>query len=176
MGIKLKDILNEEHQNIYYFAYGSNMDIELFESKYKTAKAVELVYLTNYKLTFDKYSEQDNSVVADVVKENGPKVFGILYRMSITDIPALDKQEGGYTKERDIVTDGNGNTHRAYFYSVSNKHNIKSIPSVDYTKKMMIGLRDALKIGPAEHDSLQTQLKVYIKHILDLNRIANEAI
>jgi gamma-glutamylcyclotransferase (GGCT)/AIG2-like uncharacterized protein YtfP len=172
--IKLKDILNEEHQNIYYFAYGSNMDVALFESKYKSAKALELVYLTNYKLTFDKYSESDKSVVADVIKENGHKVFGILYRMSINDIPALDKQESGYIKERDIVTDGNGNTHRAYFYSVSDKHNIKLIPNVDYTKKMMIGLRDALKIGPAEHGSLQNELKIYIKHILDINKIANK--
>jgi hypothetical protein len=109
-----------------------------------------------------------------VIKENGHKVFGILYRMSITDIPALDKQESGYIKERDIVTDGNGNTHRTYFYSVSDKHNIKLIPNVDYTKKMMIGLRDALKIGPAEHGSLQNELKIYIKHILDINKIANK--
>ena len=174
MGIKLKDILNEEHQNIYYFAYGSNMDVALFESKYKTAKAVELVYLTNYKLTFDKYSEQDNSVVADVVKENGHKVFGILYRISIKDIPALNKQEGGYETERDIVKDGDGKTYRAYFYSVKNKNLAEGLPSLDYTKKMMIGLKDALQIGPAEHGHLKMELKKYIKYILDLNRIANE--
>ena len=174
MDIKLKDILKEETQSIYYFAYGSNMDLALFESKYKSAKALELVYLTNYKLTFDKWSDSDDSVVADVVKENGHKVFGILYRMSVSDIPSLDKQEGGYEKERDIVTDGNGNTHRAYFYSVNDKHKIDAIPSKDYTKKMMIGLRDSLKIGPAEHGHLKMELKKYIKHVLDLNKLVNQ--
>ena len=174
MGIKLKDILNEEQKNIYYFAYGSNMDIALFESKYKSAKAIELVYLTNYKLTFDKYSENDKSVVADVKKENGHKVFGILYRMSTSDIPALDKQEGGYEKERDIVTDGNGKTYRAYFYSVVNKDLAEGLPSEDYSKKLIIGLKDALKIGPAEHGSLGMELRKYVKHILDMNKISNE--
>jgi hypothetical protein len=171
--IKLKDILKEEHQNIYYFAYGSNMDVSLFESKYKSAKALELVYLTNYKLTFDKYSENDKSVVADVVKENGHKVFGILYRMNVKDIPPLDKQENGYEKERDIVTDGNGNTHRAYFYSVIQKDLVEGLPSLDYSKKMLIGLKDVLQIGPAEHGELKLELKKYITHILDLNKIAN---
>lgn len=174
MGIKLKDILNEEQQNIYYFAYGSNMDVALFQSKYKSAKALELVYLTNYKLTFDKYSEDDDSVVADVKKENGHKVFGILYRISTLDIPSLDKQEGGYEKERDIVTDGNGKTYRAYFYSVVNKDLAEGLPNLDYSKKMIIGLKDALKLGPAEHGDLGMELRKYIKYILDMNRIANE--
>lgn len=174
MDIKLKDILNEDSRNIYYFAYGSNMDVALFQSKYKTAKALELVYLTNYKLTFDKYSKNDKSVVADLVKENGHKVFGILYQMNITDIPKLDKQEDGYEKERDIVKDGDGNTHRAYFYSVTNKDLAEGLPSLDYSKKMIIGLKDVLKIGPAEHGELGMELKKYIKHILDLNKIANQ--
>jgi cation transport regulator ChaC len=168
--LSLKNILKEEKEYVYYFAYGSNMDVNEFQINYKSAKALELVYLSDYKFKFDKYSYNDNSIVTDVVKENGNKVFGILYKLDINDISSLDKKEGGYIKKKSIVTDGNGNTYNAYFYSVVDKKNTKGLPSLEYSKKIINGLKDALKLGPTLSAELKIELKKYIKYILDITK------
>ena len=45
-----------------------------FEEKYKTAKALRLVKLDGFELTFDKFSENDDSTVSDIVPEKNHHV------------------------------------------------------------------------------------------------------
>jgi cation transport regulator ChaC len=167
-----ESVLRENAEPVYYFAYGSNMDIPLFKSKYKSVKPLELVYLTNYKLTFDKYSINDKSSVADVSKSLGNRVFGLLYTIDKSEIPYLDKQENGYKKEWDIVSDGNSKEYKAFFYSVIDKAKVESVPTQEYIGKMVKGIKDALMLGPAEHDVIKAELVKYLSHIVKLYKKA----
>jgi FMN phosphatase YigB (HAD superfamily)/cation transport regulator ChaC len=167
-----ESVLRENAEPVYYFAYGSNMDIPLFKSKYKSAKPLELVYLTNYKLIFDKYSVNDKSSVADVTKSLGNRVFGLLYTIDKSEIPYLDNQENGYDKEWDTVTDGNGKEYKVFFYSVIDKAKIKSVPTKEYIGKMVVGIKDALKLGPAQHGKLKSELIKYLSLIVKLYKNA----
>lgn len=167
----LEDIENAKGK-LYYFAYGSNMDIAVFESSYKTAKALRLVYLPKHQLFFDKFSETDNSVVADIRENPESKVFGILYKIDASEIPTLDKQEGGYEREKVIVFDANGNKYEAYTYSVTQKSETESIPTTKYIHHIVVGLKDALDLGPVESEPIKNELGIYIKRVLALDKEA----
>jgi len=158
-----------------YFAYGSNMDIAEFEANYKTAKAIELAWLDGYELAFDKIAKRDHdSSVADVVKAPGSKVFGILYTIDSSEIPKLDKQEGGYKKISVKVHGKNGKTHSAITYTVIDKKALPNPnPKLFYIRKMLIGLKDAIKLGVEKKPKeVEKYLIKYAKHIKDLYKIS----
>jgi gamma-glutamylcyclotransferase (GGCT)/AIG2-like uncharacterized protein YtfP len=173
--IKLRSILEDignDNGKTFYFAYGSNMDVESFEQKYKTAKALRLAYLQDYQLFFDKYSENDSSAVADIRPKKDSKVFGILYKIDPSEIGLLDKQEGGYKKLTTKVYDANGNVYEAFSYTVIKKNNIEVIPSIQYIHKIVVGLKDGMALGPVENNPLQSDLYQYIKRVTALNKEA----
>ena len=170
-----KDTLREDDQNVYYFAYGSNMDIKEFEANYKTAKAVALAYLDDWQLAFDKVAVRDDeSAVADITKGYGTKVFGILYELDSSEYQKLDEQEGGYVKLSEMVYDGNDKKHKIFTYTVATKEPLDwPVPKIDYISKMIRGLKDAFIIGPKEvTNELKIELLDYVEHIQNLYELA----
>lgn len=162
-------------EDIKYFAYGSNMDIAEFEANYKTAKAIELAWVNDYKLAFDKIAKRDhNSSVADIVKAPGSRVFGIIYSVDESEIPKLDKQEGGYKKISITAHGKSGEIHNATTYTVIDK---KTLPNPDpklfYIRKMVVGLKNAMDLGTeGESKELLKSLIKYAKHIKKLYQIS----
>ena len=158
-----------------YFAYGSNTDISEFEKNYESAKAIELGWLNDYKLVFDKIAKRDhNSSVADIIKASGSRVFGILYTLDRNEIPKLDKQEGGYKKIQVTIHGKTGVVHTAITYTVIDK---KALPNPDpklfYIRKMLIGLNDAMKLGTeGESKEVEKDLIKYANHIKNLYKIS----
>jgi hypothetical protein len=169
----LEDIGNDNGK-LFYFAYGSNMDIAKFESKYKTAKALRLAYLPDHQLFFDKFSKKDNSEVADVRTQKGSKVFGILYKIDASEIQSLDDQEGGYLRVQSKIYDANNNVYKAFYYSVIDKSSEQVLPSLSYIRMITIGLKDALQLGPVESKPLKNELKDYIQQIISLANKSKE--
>jgi len=171
-----KDSLREEEdQNVYYFAYGSNMDIKEFEANYHTAKAVGLAYLDDWQLSFDKVAVRDDeSAVADITKGYGTKVFGILYELDSSEYQKLDEQEGGYVKLSEMVYDGNDKKHKIFTYTVATKEPLDwPVPKIHYISKMIRGLKDAFIIGPKEAtNELKIELLDYVEHIQNLYELA----
>ena len=156
-----------------YFAYGSNMDMAEFEANYKTSRAIELAWLNDYRLAFDKIAKRDhNSSVADIVKAPGDTVFGILYYLNEKEIPKLDAQEGGYEKIQVTVHGKNGETHDAVTYTVIDKKALpNSNPKLFYIRKMFIGLEDAMDLGTEKKSKkIQKKLNKYANHIINLYR------
>jgi hypothetical protein len=165
--IRLKNILNEEQKlnRLYYFAFGSNMDVYDFEKKYKTAKALRLVKLDGFELVFDKFSENDNSTVSDIVPEKNHHVIGILYKIDGSEIPKLDKQEGGYKKEFGEATDAVGNKYDVFYYTVQNKTKEKQFPKSSYVVKLLAGLKQGWEMNPDEHEPMRKDFDRYLHDV-----------
>ncbi len=86
---------------IYYFAYGSNMLSERLQSRCASAKARRVACADNWVLTFSKRS-QDGSGKATISTATGDRVFGVVFDLDESELPALDRFEGvgkGYDRK-----------------------------------------------------------------------------
>lgn len=72
----------------YYFAYGSNMDLEQMGERCPDAFSQEIAKLSGYKFIINGRGN------ANVVPDNGSEVYGVLWRISRWDEEALDRCEG----------------------------------------------------------------------------------
>ena len=74
--------------NIYYFAYGTNLNKKIFLKKFKQAKLVQKYILRNFKIVFrTKY------VIPDIQRNMFSKVQGLIYKIDKEIEKKLDKYE-----------------------------------------------------------------------------------
>ena len=74
--------------NIYYFAYGTNLNKKIFLKKFKNAKLIEKYTLNNYKIVFrTKY------IIPDLQKKIRSKVQGLIYKIDKNIEKKLDIYE-----------------------------------------------------------------------------------
>lgn len=87
---------------MFYFAYGSNMNLEQMAVRCPGASPVGSAILAGYRLTERQY--------ADIDRSPGSSVNGLLWRVTAADLVALDRYEGFprfYTRYRvNVVVDG----------------------------------------------------------------------
>ena len=78
-----------------YFAYGSNLCKKQMMDRCKNSKSLENYYLNDHKLCFcwNGLSTNPNGV-ANIIKETGSKVPGVIYEISKSDEDELDRKEG----------------------------------------------------------------------------------
>jgi gamma-glutamylcyclotransferase (GGCT)/AIG2-like uncharacterized protein YtfP len=78
-----------------YFAYGSNLCKKQMMDRCKNSKSLENYYLNDHKLCFcwNGLSTNPNGV-ANIIKETGSKVPGVIYEISKSDEDELDRREG----------------------------------------------------------------------------------
>ena len=84
---------------MYYFAYGSNLEIHQMKMRCKDSEPVTQAELPGYRLIFRG--------VADIEEAPGASVTGALYEISLNDLRALDIYEGFptlYTRKEVFVT------------------------------------------------------------------------
>ena len=77
----------------YYFAYGSNLDVEQMKIRCPDSELVGESVLNGYKLAFTAESKMWGGGVADIVVNNGSEVWGVLYKISDNDLTNLDRYE-----------------------------------------------------------------------------------
>ncbi|WP_448583997.1 gamma-glutamylcyclotransferase family protein [Thermocrinis sp.] len=78
---------------VYYFAYGSNMNLSQMRERCKnTWERIEVGYVEGYRLVFNGWSGKWNGGVADLVEDPSGKVWGVLFKLESFD--CLDKHEG----------------------------------------------------------------------------------
>ena len=90
----------------YYFAYGSNMNLEQMKYRCPAAEVVENVRLENYRLAFR--GRAPGNGVATVLPEKGSYVEGVLWKITEACEKSLDFYEGFpsfYGKESIRVTE-----------------------------------------------------------------------
>ena len=84
---------------IKYFAYGSNLDLPQMKRRCPSSKLISKGSLSGYRLTFNRFSSGWGGGVADVIREPGSKVWGLIFEISVTDLERLDRYEG-YNKDQ----------------------------------------------------------------------------
>ncbi|KAM4706081.1 gamma-glutamylcyclotransferase [Rhinophrynus dorsalis] len=82
----------------YYFAYGSNLLKERILLDNPSASFHSIALLKNFKLAFGNNEGTRNSRwhggVATVIESQGDEVWGVVWKMNISNLDSLDKQEG----------------------------------------------------------------------------------
>ena len=74
--------------NIYYFAYGTNLNKKIFLKKFKEARVIKKYSLNNFKVVFrTKYK------IPDLKRKLNSKVPGVIYKINKDIEKKLDKYE-----------------------------------------------------------------------------------
>ena len=146
-----------------YFAYGSNMDQDQMRERCPDAVLIGPVVLADYRLAFTIFSPKRLCGCADIVPSAGDSVYGLLYRLTDTDMRALDGFEGHPVHYRRILVRVNsrGEEMDAYSYEVVHKQE-DLLPSAHY-----LGLLRAAADRSAFPDNYQAFLR-NIQPMIDL--------
>lgn len=87
---------------MFYFAYGSNLDLMQMQLKCPDAQFVSTARLDGYKICFPRRSFVRDSATISIEPEAGESVWGALYEIEDKDLKRLDEREGYRAKrERD---------------------------------------------------------------------------
>lgn len=124
-----------------YFAYGMNTNVKEMRMRCPDAKPVGAYVLDGYKLVFRG--------VADIVKEKGHKVAGVIWLISEKCEAALDRLEGYprlYVKG-DFTTEVKGKRAKVMFYRMVGTRRIAP-PSQHYLTCILAGYR-SFKVNTA---------------------------
>lgn len=138
-------------KDIFYFAYGSNLDYTRMLNRCKSARVYAKVELEGMRLCF--MENNSRKIVANVEDCEGESVVGILYQIDIKDLYKLDGYEG-YPRvyNRKIVNvDYRGRILEAVMYQMDKKCNIENknylyrfvrkygVPKKDYFNHLLNG-------------------------------------
>jgi len=85
---------------MYYFAYGSNLDLLQMQLRCPGAQFVSTAKLEGYRICFPRKSYVRDCAVISIELSARDEVWGALYELDGTDIARLDEREG-YDKRRD---------------------------------------------------------------------------
>ena len=113
---------------IKYFAYGSNLDLPQMKRRCPSSKLISKGSLPGYRLTFNKFSSGWGGGVADVIQDQGSKVWGLVFELSDTDLKRLDRYEGYhkdwtnlYERWKAVIDTPNGQICDVWVYTVVEK-------------------------------------------------------
>jgi len=124
----------------YYFAYGSNCNLEQMEYRCPRAKKVEAVTLRNYALSFNGRGGYGG--VANVRRRNGSEVAGLLWEITPQCERSLDRYEGYprlYEKKNITVYDTDGVPYKAMVYVMTADYQEAALPSKQYYNGILEG-------------------------------------
>jgi gamma-glutamylcyclotransferase (GGCT)/AIG2-like uncharacterized protein YtfP len=103
---------------VWYFAYASNMSRTQVEQRAGAPGEEKVARLDNYELNFDKVT-RGGTGSANLVPAEGRTVWGVLYRLSETQLRTLDRFEGvpeHYRRSEVNVIDAEGSKVGAQVY------------------------------------------------------------
>ena len=123
---------------IKYFAYGSNLDLPQMKRRCPSSELISKGSLPGYRLTFNKFSSGWGGGVADVIQDQGSKVWGLVFELSDTDLERLDRYEGYhkdwtslYERWQAIIETPNGLVSDVWVYTVVEKQKFVK-PTIEY--------------------------------------------
>ena len=123
---------------VKYFAYGSNLDLPQMKRRCPSSKLISKGSLSGYRLTFNRFSSGWGGGVADVIQDQGSKVWGLVFELSDTDLERLDRYEGYhkdwtslYERWQAIIETPNGLVSDVWVYTVVEKQKFVK-PTIEY--------------------------------------------
>ena len=117
----------------YYFAYGSNCNLNQMKYRCPAARVVEPVTLPNYRLTFN--GKANGTGVANIRRRKGSEVKGLLWEITDRCEHSLDIYEGFptlYEKKNVTVYKGDGASEKAMVYVMTKEYNDHVAPPTDF--------------------------------------------
>jgi len=87
---------------MFYFAYGSNLDLSQMQLRCPDAQFVSTARLDGYKICFPRKSFVRDCAVISIEPEAGEQVWGALYELDPAELKRLDEREG-YDPKRDAA-------------------------------------------------------------------------
>ncbi|MFD2925729.1 gamma-glutamylcyclotransferase [Halobacillus naozhouensis] len=128
--------------DMFYFAYGSCMDLERFklagvESLFEDV--VGRASLANYRLRFSHHVHDGGR--ADIEEHHSTFVEGVLYKITPSAVDYLYDREGvyeGHYRPTIVEVTSHGSTYRALTFTVINKREDK-VPPFHYAKEIYRG-------------------------------------
>ncbi|XP_061574139.1 gamma-glutamylcyclotransferase-like [Cololabis saira] len=134
----------EGNQTFLYFAYGSNLLKERLRLKNPSATVHCVARMKDYKLAFGNHrglaSDRWHGGVATIEHSPGEEVWGVVWRMNISDLESLDSQEnvrlGAYRPvELSVKMKGQEVNCRTYIMNSC----VYAPPSPQYLKVIVMG-------------------------------------
>ena len=146
--------ISEKHRpgDIWYFAYGSNININ--QKEWRTGKIREshVCRLDGYRFTFDKPSMHKGIFFANIREDSEAHVYGIAYLCDKQAMSAMDEAEGKLYKKRPVVVTNLNNqfiSSEAYIYDLEGTKNQKEHAP---TEKYYETIRDGMLSHPGFPD------------------------
>ncbi len=128
---------------MFYFAYGSNMNLDQMRERRVSYENSRRALLRDYKLGFTKTSKRYNAGVADIVESRDDVVEGVLYEVTEEGMATLDKFEGvnqnTYKRMKVMVQLEDGEKLEAITYKVVSAEEPFIPPSKEYMNKIIKG-------------------------------------
>jgi gamma-glutamylcyclotransferase (GGCT)/AIG2-like uncharacterized protein YtfP len=87
---------------MYYFAYGSNLDLLQMQLRCPDARFFATARLDDHKIFFPRKSFVRDCAVISIEPAEGDSVWGALYEIAEEALPRLDEREG-YSRRRDAA-------------------------------------------------------------------------
>jgi gamma-glutamylcyclotransferase (GGCT)/AIG2-like uncharacterized protein YtfP len=109
---------------MFYFAFGSNLNTQFMKDRCPGSVVIGKAVLKNYHLGFTIFSRSRQCGCADIMKQEGSEVWGLLYRLTDKDLEALDKYENhphSYERIEAEVMNEKNELVKVYTYQVVNK-------------------------------------------------------
>lgn len=93
-------------RTMFYFAYGSNLDLLQMQIRCPDAQFVATARLDGYRVCFPRKSFVRDCAVISIEADAAESVWGALYEIEATDLQRLDDCEG-YNPKRDTTLNPN---------------------------------------------------------------------
>ena len=152
----------------YYFAYGSNMNLDQMSFRCPEASVVENVRLEGYRLTF--CGRNPDSGVATILPEEGSHVDGVLWKITPECERSLDRYEGYphlYGKEIVCVKNKRGMERNVMVYTMNAPYKDQpAIPSNYY----LTGIIEGCYQNELSRKSVTDAVKRTRKEVKEQNR------
>ena len=123
---------------IKYFAYGSNLDLAQMKIRCPSSELISKGSLSGYRLTFNRYSSGWGGGVADVIQDQDSKVWGLVFKLSDSDLKRLDSYEGCYNDQtslyerwKAVINTPKGQISDVWVYTVVEKQKFVR-PTLEY--------------------------------------------
>jgi gamma-glutamylcyclotransferase (GGCT)/AIG2-like uncharacterized protein YtfP len=129
--------LSKSERYYNYFAYGSNMAERQMKERCPSAQRIAVAMLRDYELVFNRLGSYRPGGVASVAPAEGKRVYGVVWRISSSDLDRLDEVEDPAAYQRDIATvfGLDGSRWRAYLYEATPEGVFE--PDRDYLELMV---------------------------------------
>ena len=148
-------ILEGKRNELYYFAYGSNMNAKQIRDRCHNPKVVGIAKLPDYQIAFFDYAKPWDGALETVLETPGHDVWGVIYEMNPSNRESLDLWHGArldgtgaYFHYPVVLTDTTGVTRMVLLYK-KDRLGEPTLPSKEYVDFIVEG---ALEHGlPAEY-------------------------